>query len=191
MCSSDLLLDGQSNALANAADTHGAAVTGKSEIRDKTDQFLLRFKKPANAPRTDKRPSEAESTAIMKNYYGNTVFDNVDAIETGYDKNGQQLRTVMYHADHTYEEFGPVGASVLPMLSGIWYWDAEGHNCMLHQFPVAWRSDVICHDHVFVQPIGKPTARNTDGSGGQSVILPGYSMRGIMPGGKLAGSRPN
>jgi predicted methyltransferase len=41
------VLDGESDALKNPADTHMLKVFDPS-IRGKTDQFILRFKKPAH-----------------------------------------------------------------------------------------------------------------------------------------------
>ena len=50
----------------------------------------------------------------------------------------------MYHPDGTFQEFGNSGTR---NQQGTWYWDADGSNCMLKEFPAAERGSVICHDY--------------------------------------------
>lgn len=147
--SAGFVLEGESKILASASDAHTKPANGLSKDRDKMDQYVLRFRKPANAPDTSKRPTAAEEAAIMKMYYGNTFIGRADmtALDT---RTGNRIRYHYYSPDHTYQEFGRVGEGPGPMQSGTWYWDADGHNCQLHQFPLDERANVVCH--VDVQP---------------------------------------
>ena len=134
------VLDGESNVLANTADDHTKPVF---QMHDKTDQFALRFKKPANTPNTDKRPPKNG----FDGYYGNTNIMNMG----NPDHTGpKQERRMFYHADGTYQEFGWGD-----MQSGTWYWDAAGHNCMLHEFPVSQRGFIVCHSSQPFKKVGE------------------------------------
>src|SRR5262249_35070016 len=99
-------LDGESKILANAGDDHSKPapdpVCGEARARASVaDMFVLRFKKPANAPSTDKRP--ADQMAALSGYFGNTRRGTANA--TG-NVSGSRERRVMYHEDGSYEEFG-------------------------------------------------------------------------------------
>ena len=124
--SAGFTLDGESQALANTADDHSKKVV---DLHDKTDQFILRFKKPSNASVATQRPP----AHAMDGFFGNTSHSGI-----GTDSQ----RWVFYHADGTYQEFGNSGTRVQ---EGTWYWDAAGHNCMLHQFPADERGFIVCH----------------------------------------------
>ena len=127
--------DGNSNALANMSDDHSKP---SAETADKSDQFVLRFKKPMNAPKTDMRPP----ASAMAGYFGNTSISN-KGIE---DKIPRQERRVFYNEDGTYQEFGRVmPGRPAPLQQGTWYWDAAGHNCMIHQYPAQQRQMIVCH----------------------------------------------
>ena len=65
--SAGFVFDGDSSVLTNATDNKTAAVTPAT--RDSADQFVLRFKKPANMP-GDKR---ALGMAAVKTLFGNTL----------------------------------------------------------------------------------------------------------------------
>ena len=56
------------------------------------------------------------------------------------------MRHIFYNADGTYEEFGIRGKGPAPMQQGTWFWDAAGHNCMLHSYPIDERGFVVCQD---------------------------------------------
>ena len=62
----------------------------------------------------------------------------------------KQERRMFYHADGTYQEFGWGD-----MQSGTWYWDAAGHNCMLHEFPVSQRGFIVCHSSQPFKKVGE------------------------------------
>ncbi len=128
--SAGFVFDGESNVLANPADDHTKTAF---QMHDKTDQYAFRFKKPMNAAKTDQRPPKN----AFDGYYGNTNIMNMDSPE----KTGpHQERRMIYHADGTYQEFGWGD-----MQAGTWYWDAAGHNCMLHESPLSQRGFVVCH----------------------------------------------
>ena len=126
--SAGFTLDGESSVLANAADDHSKAVFDAA-VRGKTDQFVLRFKKPRNAPSTDKRPSDA----AFQSYYGNTMGSVTP-------------RYVYYNKDGTYQEYG-IGTGEGSSQAGTWFWDAAGNNCQLHQYPAIDRGLIVCHTH--------------------------------------------
>ena len=80
------VLDAESAFGANPSDDHGAAATNPQS----TDRFALRFKKPATAPNTNKRPPDTK--AAVAGYFGNTRRGSVG------EKNE---RRVLYHPDLT------------------------------------------------------------------------------------------
>ena len=167
--------DGESRALALSADDHSKLADGTNAQRDKNDQFLLRFRKPANAPNTDHRPKGEDP---LKNYYGNTIIHGVAAKEgvtvkdgriiagamKGVTPEGARVRYSYFNADGTYEEFGRIDEGPGPMQSGVWFWDADGNNCELHQFPLDERGTVVCHTDDYPRPIGVVQDHNPDGS---------------------------
>ena len=119
-------LDGESNVLANASDDHSKPAM---VMKDGADRFLLRFKKPANAPRDQRASAEAH----MKVLYGNTLVTGL-----GIDRQ----RDLFFHPDGTYEEFGRNGSNTQ---EGYWYNDPSGKRlCILHQFPQPERGYTFC-----------------------------------------------
>lgn len=171
--------DGESNALVNGADNHASSVEGVAANRDAADQFLMRFKKPTDASPGTKRPKN--ENAIMKNYYGNTMVVGVD-LDKGMSSTGDRIRTVYYNKDHTYQEFGRLDEGPGPMQMGTWFWDAEGHNCQLHQFPIDERSNIVCHIDVFARPVGVVRDQNPGGGGKKVEIVKGHILNGyILP----------
>ena len=152
------VLDGESKALANAADDHTKKVT---DLHDKTDQFLLRFKKPETAGIETKRPS----ADAMAGYYGNTSQSGMGT---------PTHRWVFYHSDGTYEEYGISGSLVQ---QGTWFWDATGHNCMIHQFPAPERQGLVCHaTKTNVKPGDNYTQDNGGGPPRPYFLSPGYTQ---------------
>src|SRR5262249_33750343 len=137
--------DGESKVAAKPGDKH-SSVANDETLEDIEDYFIYRFKKPENAPNTDMRPPHG----AMDGYYGNTV--RMNAGKSG-NVSGTRERRHFYHPDGAYQEFGADGTGNNPMQSGLWYWDAAGHNCMLHQYPSNQRQQVVCHDTV---PFKKP-----------------------------------
>lgn len=152
-------LDGENKLLANTADDHAKPAA------DNSDQFVLRFKKPANALAETKRPKNDP----LKNWYENTQIGNIDAKGT---ESGNRPRWSIYHKDGSYEEMGPNN----PLQEGIWFWDAAGHNCMLHQFPATQRQFIVCHDYVSDRRVGEiwDQGKNADGSLKKFGLFKGY-----------------
>jgi hypothetical protein len=72
----------------------------------------------------------------MKNYYGNTYI---------YNLGEENERHHFYYPDGRYQEFGNTGAM---LQEGLYYWDADGHNCQLHQYPANQRALVVCHSFI-------------------------------------------
>ena len=153
--SAGFVLDGESNVLANPADDHTKSATDPS-MHDNTDQFVLRFKKPANAPAGDWPKSDP-----LKNYYENTYLYNM----------GPTQRHHMYHADGTYEEY-----AVGDMQSGTWFWDAKGHLCIVHQTPRLQRQYNFCQPDIAYHEVGEKwqTTRAARGTTTQTL------MKGIV-----------
>ncbi len=136
----------------------GFVLDGESKVLN--DQYLYRFKKPANAKTSDKRPA----ADFMKNFYGNTYVYNVgDARE----------RHHFYHADGTYQEFGKGDPQ---MQAGTDYWDVDGHNCQIHQFPVTQRGFIVCHG-IIAHDVGEKTTQDNGGGAGG---LPATILKGIV-----------
>jgi predicted methyltransferase len=170
MTAAGFVLDGESNTLVNPNDDKTKGTGAKWADGDRADHYVLRFKKPANAPNTDKRPKN--ELAIMKNYYGNTFEFNIGA--TG-KKSGARVRFTYYNSDHTYQEFGRVGDGPGPMQAGTWWWDADGHNCMLHQFPTDERGNVVCHTDMVARALDTVVDDHTAGAGDVKIgMVRGY-----------------
>ena len=150
--SAGFTFDSESKVLANTTDDHTKAVNDPS-LHDKTDQFALRFKKPANGL-ADKRPKGADP---LKNYYENTYIYSVGPTE----------RHHFYHADGAYEEFGKDD-----MQQGVWFWDAAGHFCLLHQTPAPQRQYNFCAPDIFAREVGETwtTYRTWRGTTTQKLV---------------------
>jgi predicted methyltransferase len=160
------VLDGESAMLANPNDDHVKA-PGDPSFADGADRYTMRFKKPTNAANTDKRPPKN----ALEGYYGNTNIMNL-GIE---DKPPRQERRMFYHADGTYQEFG-----IHDMQAGLWYWDAAGHNCMLHQYPVEQRGFVVCHTTALYKKVGDNWTQEPAG-GGPGAPTPFTMLKGYEP----------
>ena len=61
-------------------------------------------------------------------------------------------RWVNYYPDGSYDEYGVSGTLVQ---QGTWYWDAAGHNCMIHQFPASERQGIVCHQTAINKKVGE------------------------------------
>lgn len=142
------VLDGESNLLANPADDH---TKPSAEMNGKADRFLLRFKKPMNAP----KDMRAEGMQQAKVLYGNTWISGM----------GKDLeRRLFYHPDGSYEELGKVGSL---LQQGYWFLDSHARVCILHQFPAVERGYIICSKKLPVKIGDKWT---TQGRRGESII---------------------
>lgn len=161
------VLDAESKLRASTTDDHSKLATDTEGVSP--DEYIFRFKKPLDTPNTDKRPSPGS----FASYYGNTAAGNYGAIG---NVTGKRERRVFYHADGTYQEFGAPNTGNNPMQSGTFFWDADGHNCMLHQYPTDQRSYVVCHETQVNRHVGdRWTQDNGDGPGSLPyALLPGY-----------------
>jgi predicted methyltransferase len=172
-------LDGESKALALSSDDHTKAALGAYPQRDKTDQYLLRFKKPVSASNATMRPSAAREAEVMKSLYGNTYLGNYTV--NGISSKGERLRIAFYNPDHTYQEMGKVGDGPGPMQLGTWWWDAKGHNCELHQYPIDERSNVVCHLAKVPEPVNVEW-KGENGGYATNKIIPGHIVKGwVVP----------
>ncbi len=169
------VVDGESQILENASDDHSKA-SGDAGQRDKADQFVIRFKKPTNASAETQRPKNDP----LKNYYGNTYVYNIGS---GGDVSGERPRHHFYHPDGTYQELGEIGKGPGPLQEGWVYWDADGHNCQVHQFPMDERPTVVCHALVALE-IGQKTMQDNGGGAGPKpvTLLKGHVFPGDLPG---------
>ena len=130
------VLDGESTALTHTEDAHGTAAN------DNSDMYVLRFKKPINAPSTDKRPASPKDG--MNTQLDATRGSNPGLIrraDTGPDRE----RHVLYHGDWTYQEWGQRGSGNNPWQSGTWFFNADGGSCMQHLFPTDQQGFVNCN----------------------------------------------
>jgi predicted methyltransferase len=137
---------GASDALANPADDHSKSAAGLAH----PDQFLLKFRKPRNAPATDWRPKGAVFTRWQKDHLENTMENLTAGSPPGAFYSGQ-----WYHGDGLLEEhccglFGPfVNGGVL---LSTYFWDSEGHVCQYFEQPAdpvdppgeLWAGDANC-----------------------------------------------
>ena len=174
------VFDGQSEALTLISDDHSKPAQGTYAQRDKNDQYVFRFKKPLNASSATKRPTAAQEANIMETLYGNTYLGNYHV--TGISPKGERLRAAFYNPDHTYQEMGKVGEGPGPLQFGTWWWDAQGHNCELHQYPIDERGNVVCHLPKIRRPLN--TEWHADEAGGYATnkIITGHIMKGwVIP----------
>ena len=148
--------------------------------RDKMDQYVFRFSKPANASAATKRPTPDQEKTMAGTTWGNTTITNID-VKPGVN-NGARLRTSFFYANRAYQEFGRLGEGAGPMQAGTVYYDVDGHRCELHQFPIDERSGVVCGEAPPARRVGITTRKNPDGSTTRSAILPGHVHEGyILP----------
>ena len=161
------VVDSESQLLANASDDHTKAADASA------DKYILRFKKPSSAT-GDKRPRGSDPLAP---YYGNTIHGSIGMSVQRWD---------MYHPDGTYQEYGNTGSRAQ---QATWYWDAEGFNCHIHEFPASERSFTDCHD---VEPGKKAGDEWTEGEGNAArkyKLEAGYTFP-PAGGGNLPGAPP-
>ena len=116
----------------------------------------------------------------MKPYFGNTFVLGTPA---------ERFRTIFYHPDHSYQEFG-----MHDMQSATWWFDADGQNCMLHEFPPNQRGLVICHPFEKAHrapPIGRPFFEQ-GGGGARTVVsvVRGYQYPNVSAPPKVAPPSP-
>jgi predicted methyltransferase len=137
----------------------GFVLDGSSDILAGDKQFVLRFKKPANASAETKRPKDMKQG--MENYFGNTRH-------SGISRDIQ--RWVHYHADGTFQEYGNTPAYEQ---IGTWFWDSDGMNCMLKEYPDVERGSVICHD--YSAAVNKPVDTVIDEGPAAWKIEKGYT----------------
>lgn len=163
MLAAGFVLDGESSLLSNAGDDHTKAADETS------DRFVLRFKKPANAPSSDKRPKNPD--AILGNYYGNTYVTGYGA--TG-NVTGQRQRNIYIYKDGTYQEFGKLDSGPGPTQNGYLFWNADGVVCMMHEYPTDERGMVVCQASIVPREVGKIEDRNMGGRTSKVGLLAGH-----------------
>ena len=128
------LFDGESKVLANAADDHTKPVF---QLHDKTDQYALRFKKPANAGNGN-RPKENPYKAWEENTWHQPNLPDKFTLH------------IYYHKDGTYQELQDRSDRLFA--SGIYYTAQDGHVCIWHQEPFYQYGYIICSAHPSAEP---------------------------------------
>ena len=138
------VFDGESKMLANPDDDHSYR-TQPIPVRDYTDRYMMKFKKPLTAANTDLRPKGAADPDPMAAYYNATLV-----LHDG------ETRHYFFEKGGVYHVFGP-DPSTVPMdqvheiellggymETGRWFYDADAHLCMMPQFPWERRAIVQC-----------------------------------------------
>src|SRR5262249_19334037 len=135
--------------------------------------YVLRFRKPADAPNTDMRPKNIQEA--MKGYFGYTRRTHPGLIRKDGEDGLQSMRErhVMFHPDMTYEEFGQAGTGDNPWLAGRYYFDADNNGCMVHLFPWSHGGFTNC-DKELAPPGKKMGDRWCDGGTIRDFAGPGY-----------------
>jgi predicted methyltransferase len=137
-------LDGESQMLMRGAgaDDHSKAAADVLVTRGAApaDMFVLRFKKPANAPNTDQRP--AKPMVAMAPYFGNTRANDVGARG---NRAGQREHRTFFHEDGTYQEIGRADSGNNVFASGTWFFDADGRQCRHHLYQPDARDMADCN----------------------------------------------
>lgn len=114
----------ESDVLANPKDDHTRSINDEaSQVSRNVDIFLMKFRKPANAPK-DKRPS--------RDQYKDWMDMNVRDANAAPDAPGR----LWINADGSYQEYG--------MSTGRWYFDASGNFCEWVESPVRARGFAAC-----------------------------------------------
>jgi len=135
----------------------GFVLAAQEQLGGTTDSFVLRFKKPADAPAIDKHRMDQ----LMAIYFGNTFV-------SGSTK--QRAGTIFYHEDHTYQEFNGDH-----MTNGIWFIDADGNNCMMHQTERAGgEGTTACRPAVVIKKLGEVVQQPVDGASIPVSLMKGY-----------------
>lgn len=130
------VFDGESNILANASDDHTVSATDKS-MHDKTDQYVLRFKKPLTASNGN-RPKENPYKQWEENTWHQPNLPDKFTLH------------IFYHKDGTYEELQDRSDRLFA--AGTYYTAADGRVCILHQWPFYQHSYIICSAHPAADP---------------------------------------
>lgn len=149
------VFDGRSNVLAHPADNHTRRVF---DLKGKADDFVLRFRKPLNAKTIHRLPDSA-----LTPYYGNTLVLGTPE---------QRMRTIFYHPDHTYQEFGQDGIT-----NGIWYLDIDGNDCMVHQTERAGAEGTVA-----CRPLDFPASKHPHAGDAKSAAQTGMMAVALMKG---------
>ena len=115
---------GESNLLANAKDDHTRKVDDEAaQVSKNVDIFILKFKKPANAPK-DNRPTKAQLAG-----WTNMNLRDASAADTAPGK-------TWINADGSYQEYG--------VSTGRWFFDASGNFCQWVESPARARGLAAC-----------------------------------------------
>jgi len=113
MTQTGFVLEADSPILARADDdrTKMAEDVFLTRTPKAADAFVLKFRKPKNAPNTDQRPKDP--LKLLQGFFGNTI-----------EVTGGDHSLHFIHADGTYQEMRNASFD-----SGNWFFNADGWNC--------------------------------------------------------------
>ena len=134
----------ESNLLADPSDDHSRSVDDNAVVVPAgVDIFMLKFRKPVNAPR-DRRPTRKDMRGWLDS---NFISARAGPMAAGM---------VWYNSDGTYQEYN---AGI-----GRWFFDASGNICLWNEWPRAVRGLLGCHPwhpqkigDVFAEDTNRPT----------------------------------
>jgi predicted methyltransferase len=155
------VFDGQSSLLASASDDHSKPVFA---LRGKSDDFVLRFRKPKNVKTV--RPPDSE----MRAYFGNTM-----SLGSGEER----VRTVFFLANHMVEDIGPAD-----IIYGVWWLDANANMCFLHETATGPNeAGVVCTPNFFAASkspkVGDSVAAGPGGN--HATLMAGFVYPNVTP----------
>ncbi len=139
----------ESNVLAKPEDPHSRRVRDDDmKPRPDNDMFLLKFSKPANAPK-DNRPTPQQYAGWM-----NTSFIHADT-------KPETAGGIWINADGSYNQQG--------VSQGSWFFDASGNFCMQTEAPAAARDFVGCYAWA-PHKVGDTWMQETNGKPAQRTL---------------------
>jgi predicted methyltransferase len=113
MTKAGFVFDSESNILARSDDdrTQPAEDVFLTRTPKPADVFVLKFRKPIDAPDTNQRPKDP--LKLMKGFFGNSIVVS-----------GGDISIHFIHEDGTYQELRNAGFD-----SGQWFFNVDGWNC--------------------------------------------------------------
>jgi hypothetical protein len=144
------VFDGESNLWAMKDDDHTKAVPEES-MAGSADMFILKFKKPTNAP-PSRRPAREEMAGWLDtNYTGSGTMEH-----------GQRGGGGTWHmADYTGMEFQGPGGGIMKS----WYMDATGALCERQEWEPITAGIIGCHyerDRIVQYKLGSSWEQRTE-----------------------------
>jgi predicted methyltransferase len=117
MTKAGFVLEGERNLSAPAGDdrAHMAEDVFLTRTPKPADLFVLKFRKPKDAPDTNLRPKDP--LKLMQGFFGNSIV-----IGNGVSTGDHSVHLI--HEDGTYQEIRGTGFD-----SGLWFFNADGWNC--------------------------------------------------------------